>query len=130
MDIFKNTRTEAEIFSKTHRGEREREEGKNGHSVMAHKRSTSTAVAGSASATVGGDSLLERIPENLLNEIFLKLEPETLSSLSSLACVSRTLQSSVNNVLSSFSSVDLSVSFFYIYHIAHCLILFFDILKP
>ncbi|KAL7591233.1 hypothetical protein Lser_V15G35496 [Lactuca serriola] len=108
MDIFKNTRTEAEIFSKTHRGEREREEGKNGHSVMAHKRSTSTAVAGSASATVGGDSLLERIPENLLNEIFLKLEPETLSSLSSLACVSRTLQSSVNNVLSSFSSVDLS----------------------
>ncbi|KAI3510149.1 hypothetical protein L1887_25680 [Cichorium endivia] len=71
---------------------------------MDHKRSTTTAV----DATIGGDSLLERIPENLLNEIFVKLEPETLSTLCSLACVSRALQSSVNNVLSSFSSVDLS----------------------
>lgn len=71
---------------------------------MAHKRSTTTVVA----AAIGGDSFLERIPENLLNEIFVKLEPETLSTLCSLACVSRALQSSVNNVLSSFSSVDLS----------------------
>ncbi|KVI10288.1 F-box domain, cyclin-like protein [Cynara cardunculus var. scolymus] len=69
---------------------------------MDHKKGTT------ASAIVGGYSLLERIPESILNEIFSRLEPETLTTLCSVACVSRTLNSSVNKLLSSFSSVDLS----------------------
>ncbi|KAK9057148.1 hypothetical protein SSX86_024515 [Deinandra increscens subsp. villosa] len=73
---------------------------------MAHKRTTgATAAAAAASA---GDSLLERIPEGILSEISSMLEPETLTTLCSLACVSRTLKSSVNKALSSFSSVELS----------------------
>ncbi|XP_071725741.1 F-box protein At-B-like [Rutidosis leptorrhynchoides] len=75
---------------------------------MAQKRSCSATV----SASVGGDSLLERLPETLLNEILIKLSeesPETiLLTLCSVACVSRSLHSAVNKTLSSFSSIDLS----------------------
>ncbi|KAI3769073.1 hypothetical protein L6452_00169 [Arctium lappa] len=74
---------------------------KYGNSVMDHKKTTATAVA-------GGDSLLETIPESILNEIFMRLQPETLTTLCSVSCVSRTLHSSVNKLLSSFSSIDLS----------------------
>ncbi|KAJ0500983.1 putative leucine-rich repeat domain superfamily [Helianthus annuus] len=69
-------------------------------SVMPHKRTAVDAV--------GGNSLLESLPEVILNEIFSFSQPETLTSLCSLACVSRTLQSSVNKPLSSLSSLDLS----------------------
>ncbi|KAI3675706.1 hypothetical protein L1987_85298 [Smallanthus sonchifolius] len=73
---------------------------------MVHKKSSGDTAT--TSASVAGDSLLEKIPESILNEILLLLEPETLTTLCSLACVSRTLQSTVNKALSSFSSVDLS----------------------
>ncbi|KAK1440147.1 hypothetical protein QVD17_05972 [Tagetes erecta] len=71
---------------------------------MSHKRS----AGDTATTSYGGDSLLETLPEGILNEIFSMLEPETLTTLCSLSCVSRTLKSSVNKTLSSFSSIDLS----------------------
>ncbi|XP_076905862.1 F-box protein At-B-like [Bidens hawaiensis] len=70
---------------------------------MAHKRSSGVTTT---TTTSGGDSLLERLPELILHEIFTMLELDTLCSL---ACVSRTLESSVNKTLASFSSIDLSV---------------------
>ncbi|GJU37147.1 F-box domain, cyclin-like protein [Tanacetum coccineum] len=75
----------------------------NSDPVMADKRTTTSATIH------GGDSLLEKLPESILvNEIFTKLEPETLTTLSSVACVSTNLKSSVHKTLSSFSSLDLS----------------------
>ncbi|PWA60161.1 F-box domain, cyclin-like protein [Artemisia annua] len=59
-----------------------------------------------------GDSLLERLPGNILfDEILLKLDkPEnTLTTLCTLTCVSRTLHSSINTHLRSLSSIDLSL---------------------
>ncbi|KAL8205586.1 hypothetical protein R6Q57_009137 [Mikania cordata] len=70
---------------------------------MAHRRTTATA-------SVAGESLLERIPEGSFNVIFSMLEPETLTTVCSLACVSRALQSSINKALLSFSSLNLSVN--------------------
>ncbi|PWA50442.1 hypothetical protein CTI12_AA469510 [Artemisia annua] len=58
-----------------------------------------------------GDSLLERLPGNILfDEILLMLDkPEnTLTTLCTLTCVSRTLHSSINTHLRSLSSIDLS----------------------
>ncbi|KAI7752127.1 hypothetical protein M8C21_031651, partial [Ambrosia artemisiifolia] len=63
---------------------------------------------GDHTTTVAGDSLLERLPADIIHHIFSKLEPETLTTLCALACVSRTLHSSVNKALSSLSSLDLS----------------------
>ncbi|PWA85387.1 F-box domain, cyclin-like protein [Artemisia annua] len=62
------------------------------------------------SVMTGGDSLLEKMPENIMfDEILSKLdETETLTMPFSLTCVSRTLQSTVNNYLFSLSSLDLS----------------------
>nr|XP_043618754.1 F-box protein At-B-like [Erigeron canadensis] len=77
---------------------------------MAHrKKTTATATATTSDAAYGGDNLLERIPESILNEIFIKLHPpDSLTTLTTLSCVSKTLQSSVNKTLSSFTSLDLS----------------------
>ncbi|XP_076920639.1 F-box protein At-B-like [Bidens hawaiensis] len=71
-------------------------------SVMPHNQTH-------AATTTSGDNLLERLPELILHEIFTMLEPNPLPTLCSLACVSRTLKSSVNKTLASFSSIDLSV---------------------
>ncbi|GFZ07316.1 RNI-like superfamily protein [Actinidia rufa] len=53
----------------------------------------------------GGDSLMERLPFSIINEILEKLEVE---SLCSSACACRTLRSSASQVLSSLSTLDLS----------------------
>ncbi|KAL4554625.1 hypothetical protein LXL04_037222 [Taraxacum kok-saghyz] len=107
--MFKTTRTRTANINKSHQGRKRSSlkwrERRSFHD-MAHK--TTTTRTTDVTATRGGDSLLERIPENLLNEIFVKLEQEKLSTLCSLLCVSRTLESSVNTALSTFSSVDLS----------------------
>ncbi|GJU54824.1 F-box domain, cyclin-like protein [Tanacetum coccineum] len=60
--------------------------------------------------SISGNSLLEKIPENILYEILSKLEDETeiLTTLCTLTCVSQTLHSTVNKHLSSLSSIDLS----------------------
>ncbi|XP_057464603.1 F-box protein At-B [Actinidia eriantha] len=55
----------------------------------------------------GGDSLMERLPFSIINEILEKLEVE---SLCSSACACRTLHSSASQVLSSLSTLDLSSS--------------------
>ncbi|KAI7752126.1 hypothetical protein M8C21_031650 [Ambrosia artemisiifolia] len=75
-------------------------------SLMPNKRIAGDTAT--TTTTVAGDSFIERLPESLLNDIFSKLEPETLTTLSSLSCVSPTLHSSVNKTLSSMSSFDLS----------------------
>ncbi|PWA60163.1 F-box domain, cyclin-like protein [Artemisia annua] len=59
---------------------------------------------------VAGNSLLEKIPENIFYEVLTKVgdETEILTTLCTLACVSRTLHATVNKHLSSLSSIDLS----------------------
>ncbi|PWA60164.1 F-box domain, cyclin-like protein [Artemisia annua] len=60
-------------------------------------------------ASVSSGSL-EKIQENIINEILSKLEDETeiLSTLCTLTCVSQTLQSTINEHLFLSSSIDLS----------------------